>query len=60
VRDKNFKIIILLVSVLFLEGCFLIQLPFQLVGGVFKTTFGIIGGMLNLLGRIPLPPPGVF
>ncbi|HEC68954.1 MAG TPA: hypothetical protein ENI31_01510 [Candidatus Omnitrophica bacterium] len=59
-RDKNFKIIILLVSVLFLEGCFLIQLPFQLVSGVFKTTFGIIGGALNLLGKIPLPPPGVF
>jgi len=60
VRDKNFKIIVLLVSVLFLEGCFLIQLPFQLVGGVFKTIFGIIEGALNLLGKIPLPPPGVF
>jgi len=60
VQIKILKIFLLLSGILLSQGCFLITLPFQLVGQVFKVTFGILGGVINLLGKIPLPPPGVF
>ena len=36
-----------------LTGCALLQLPFQVAGGVAN-------GLINLAKHIPMPPPGVF
>ncbi len=38
------------------SGCELLQLPAQLIGGVF----GLAGQVLNVASSLPTPPPWMF
>ncbi len=39
-----------------LSGCALLGLPFQMVGGLFD----LVGKVVGIASKVPLPPPGVF
>jgi len=41
---------------MFLSGCSLLTLPFQLLG----SAAGIAGEAMSLAGSLPTPPPWVF
>ncbi len=43
-------------SLSLLSGCSLLQIPGQLIGG----TFDILGKLLGLASKLPMPPPGIF
>lgn len=51
-----FLIIFLIVCVFSLSGCALLEVPGLLIGGTFK----LLGQLINLAGKLPKPPPGVF
>ena len=37
-------------------GCALLQIPATIIGESFK----LVGKVLDLVGKLPMPPPGVF
>lgn len=39
-----------------LSGCAILEIPVKVVEG----TFGILGQLLKLIQKLPMPPPGVF
>jgi len=41
---------------MFLNGCELLTLPFQLIG----SAMGLAGEAMSLAGSLPMPPPWVF
>ena len=43
-------------GVLFLSGCALLQVPATVLQG----TFSLMGKLVDLAGKLPKPPPGVF
>ena len=47
---------LLVVFVLTQSGCAILKVPFTLVGGVFK----LVGKVLQVVDKLPKPPPGVF
>ncbi len=56
---KPFNILLLVVGVVFilsLSGCALLALPATIIGESFK----IIGQVLKIVSKMPMPPPGVF
>ena len=59
-RDKSIKIILILLVCFSLNGCMLLDAPLRLVNALVGTTFNIVGGALNLIQKLPTPPPGVF
>ena len=38
------------------SGCSLLQIPVVAIDGVFQ----LLGQVINLIGKLPKPPPGVF
>lgn len=42
--------------VLSLNGCALLAIPGQLIGGVFK----LLGQIIGVIDKLPKPPPWVF
>ncbi|OGX35616.1 MAG: hypothetical protein A3C36_01005 [Omnitrophica WOR_2 bacterium RIFCSPHIGHO2_02_FULL_52_10] len=53
---KQLLILLLVLGTMMQSGCALIQLPFTVVGGVFK----LVGKLLQVVDKLPKPPPGVF
>ena len=57
---SNRKIVLfvaVLVVVVFTQsGCTLLQVPAALING----TFSILGKLLGIAQKLPMPPPGVF
>jgi len=47
--SKRFYLGALVALCLFFSGCALLKLPFQIMGGVWE-----------ILKKMPMPPPGVF
>lgn len=47
---------LLLMCMFSLSGCALLEVPGLLIGGTFK----LLGQLINLAGKLPKPPPGVF
>ena len=47
---------VLLVIVVSQSGCALLQIPTALING----TFSILGKLLGIAQKLPMPPPGVF
>ncbi len=45
-----------LAAVFFLSGCALLQVPATVLQG----TFSLMGRLVDLAGKLPKPPPGVF
>jgi hypothetical protein len=57
VKKFPFKLLILiLLIVFFANGCAILQIPGQIIGGVFQ----LVGKALDIVARMPKPPPGVF
>jgi len=48
--------VLLLGVVIFLNGCALLQIPGLLIEG----TFGLLKEIIKLVGKLPMPPPGIF
>lgn len=56
-RPRGFLFIVCLVMCsIGLSGCALLGLPFQMVGGLFD----LVGKVVGIASKVPLPPPGVF
>ena len=58
-KPKPFTIAILVVGavlMLSLSGCALLAIPATIIGESFK----IIGTVLKIVSKMPMPPPGVF
>ncbi len=53
-------LLIIFVFSFFQEGCAVLNLPFRLVEGTFKTTMGFLSGLMKIADKLPKPPPGVF
>jgi hypothetical protein len=56
VYKKQLFILFLLLTMFIHSGCALLQVPFTLVGGTFK----LVGKLLQMVDKLPKPPPGVF
>jgi len=53
----NFVVLILCMFIMVsLSGCALLAIPATIIGESFK----IIGQVLKIASRMPMPPPGVF
>jgi len=51
------NLFICLAAILSLSGCAsLLAIPVEVIGGTFK----LLGQIIELIGRLPKPPPGVF
>ena len=55
-KKKSLVFICVLVICLVINGCSVLSLPFQIVGSVFE----LIGKVLDVAKKVPMPPPGVF
>ena len=53
---KKFLIFLLLMFVVTQSGCSLLQIPFTIVGESLK----LVGKVLDIVGKLPKPPPGVI
>jgi len=49
ILKKTVFVVVILVLSVSLSGCALINIPFQLMGGLLK-----------IISKLPMPPPGVF
>ncbi|MBN2120599.1 MAG: hypothetical protein JW734_06060 [Candidatus Omnitrophica bacterium] len=55
-NKKQIKLFLIMGICLFLNGCFLLSLPYQ----ILNATLSIVGKVLEVAGKLPMPPPGVF
>lgn len=44
------------ILILSFSGCAILEIPVKVVEG----TFGILGQLLKVIQKLPMPPPGVF
>lgn len=60
---SNFKKQLIVVGILMcflLNGCALLNVPLQMIGGTLTAVGGILKGAFELAKKLPMPPPGVF
>ena len=56
-KPFNFFVLVLcLLIIVSLSGCALMAIPATIIGESFK----IIGQVLKIVSKMPMPPPGVF
>jgi hypothetical protein len=55
-RVLCFRVMFCLLLCVTLSGCSLLQLPVKMVEG----TFGLLGEILKLANKLPMPPPWLF
>lgn len=55
-RESVLLVIILLIVCFSQTGCALLSLP----GQIINMTGNLVGQVLNLAGKMPTPPPGIF
>ena len=53
---KYIFVVFMLMFVVGLSGCALLTIPGMLIGG----TFDLLGKLLGVVSRLPMPPPGVI
>jgi hypothetical protein len=59
-RLRHFMVLGVLGLAFLMSGCALLQMPFQLVGGLLRVVGTVVKGAFDLAKRLPMPPPGVF
>ncbi|MFC1514841.1 hypothetical protein ACFL5X_02965 [Candidatus Omnitrophota bacterium] len=55
--NRNVFYLFILSGICFLfSGCLLFDIPMQLI----QTVAGVVGTVVDIVSKLPMPPPGVF
>ncbi len=56
-NKKQLIVIFIILMCMFLNGCAVLRLPFQIVGGTLNILGKVVRGAVKLIKRSPKPPP---